>query len=255
MKVTFLGTGTSQGVPVIGCNCDACTSTDPRDNRFRTAVLVEVDHKTIVIDIGPDFRQQMLTARVTHLDAVLLTHEHNDHMIGADDLRPFNFRQRKDMPIFGEGRVLEEIKQRFKYAFLPHPYPGIPQFQLLPILPDEEFFVEGIRIVPIRLYHGSLPIFGFRIGDFCYLTDTKTIPSSEFKKLEGIDTLVLNALRKKQHHSHLTIEEAILLSQKINPRQTFFTHFSHDLGPVTTWEQELPETIYPAHDGLVIEIM
>lgn len=254
MKITFLGTGTSQGIPVIACDCEACTSTDPHDNRFRTAIHIEHGDTSIVIDIGPDFRQQMLRSSIKTLDAVLLTHEHNDHMIGADDLRPFNFRQRKDMPIFGEERVLDEIKTRFRYAFLPHPYPGIPQFQLIPISSNETFKIEGIKIIPVRLMHGSLPILGFRIGNFCYLTDVKTIPDEEFNKLKGIDTLVLNALREQPHHSHLTIDEAVALSEKIKPKRTYFTHFSHDLGPVKKWAARLPENIYPAYDNLIIEV-
>ncbi len=254
MKITFLGTGTSQGIPVIACSCEACTSEDPHDNRLRTAVHIEIENNSIVIDIGPDFRQQMLRAGIKNLDAVLLTHEHNDHMIGADDLRPFNFIQRNDMPIYGEERVLDEVKSRFRYAFLPHPYPGIPQFKLISINAEDSFYINDLKIIPIRLMHGSLPILGFRIGDFCYLTDVKTIPEEEFEKLKGIDTLVLNALREKAHHSHLTIEEAIELSKKIKPKRTFFTHFSHDLGPVEKWGNRLPEGILPAFDNMFIEV-
>lgn len=254
MKVTFLGTGTSVGVPMIGCDCEACTSLDSRDNRLRTSIFIEDGDQKIVIDIGPDFRQQMLRAKIRNIDYVLLTHEHNDHMIGVDDLRPFNFIQRKDMPIYGEKRVLDEIQVRFEYAFIPHPYPGIPQFRLNVIKPDKSFFLGETEVAPIRLMHGSLPIFGFRFGDFCYLTDVKTIPDSEFKKLKGIKVLVLNALRRKAHHSHLTLEEAIEMAKKIGAETTYFTHISHDLGAVSRWELTLPNEVKAAYDGMVINL-
>ncbi len=254
MKVRFLGTGTSQGIPVIGCDCDTCISDDFRDKRLRTSAFLEINGFNILIDVGPDFRQQMLTANIRKLDAVLLTHEHNDHMIGADDLRPFNFRQRKDMPIYAELKVLDEIKDRFKYAFIPHPYPGIPKFSLREVNENQNFLLNGIEIIPIRIMHGDLPIFGYRIGDFCYLTDVKTIPEEEFLKLENIKVLVLNALRREQHHSHLTLDEAIALSKKINPEKTYLLHFSHDLGKTKDWEKFLPSNIFPAYDQLVIDI-
>lgn len=254
MKITFLGTGTSVGVPMIACECEACISEDSRDKRLRTSIFIEVGSQKIVIDIGPDFRQQMLRAKIKNIDYVLLTHEHNDHMIGVDDLRPYNFIQRKDMPIYGEKRVLDEIKLRFEYAFIPHPYPGIPQFRLNTIEPDKSFTLGDIEVVPIRLMHGTLPIFGFRFGDFCYLTDVKTIPESEFKKLKGIKVLVLNALRKKAHHSHLTLDEAIEMAEKIGAETTYFTHFSHDLGAVSSWELSLPNGVKAAYDGLVVDL-
>ncbi|WP_235296735.1 MBL fold metallo-hydrolase [Portibacter marinus] len=254
MKITFLGTGTSQGIPVIGCKCSACLSDDHRDNRLRTSVFVEVGKTSICIDVGPDFRQQMLAHSIDKLDAVLLTHEHNDHMIGADDLRPFNFRQRKDMPIYGEQRVLDEVKKRFEYAFTSNPYPGSPKFLMESISDDQSFDVNGLSVTPVRVHHGSLPILGYRIGGFCYLTDVKTIPENEFKKLKNLDVIVLNALRKKEHHSHLTIDEAVQMSKKIGAEQTYLTHFSHDIGPVQEWEQELPKSVLPAYDGLEVYI-
>ena len=254
MKVRFLGTGTSQGVPVIACDCAACMSENPKDKRLRTSAIIEIEDLSILIDIGPDFRQQMLTNRIKKLDAVILTHEHNDHVIGADDLRPFNFRQRKDMPIYGEERVLNEIKKRFDYAFKPHPYPGLPQFLLKNVSENINIRIGQIEIVPIRVMHAQLPIFGYRFQDFCYLTDVKTIPESEFSKMKGVKVLVLNALRKRPHHSHLTIEEAITISRRINPEITYLTHFSHDLGPVDEWAQDLPANILPAYDGLNISI-
>ena len=255
MKITFLGTGTSQGIPVIGCKCSTCTSEDTRDQRLRTSVLVEIEGINICIDVGPDFRQQMLTNSVKRLDAVLLTHEHNDHMIGADDLRPFNFAQGKDMPIYGEQRVLDELERRFDYAFKPHPYPGIPRFILHPIRSQDVFYVNGIKVIPVRVNHGLLPILGYRIGNFCYLTDVKTIPEKEFAKLKNLDVVVLNALRKKHHHSHMTLAEATDMSIKIGAKRTYFTHFSHDLGSVKEWEHELPDGVLPAHDGLQVTLM
>lgn len=254
MKVTFLGTGTSQGIPVIGCNCDACTSEDSRDKRLRSSVFIESKGVNICIDVGPDFRQQMLANKIVDINAVFLTHEHNDHVIGVDDLRPFNFMQKRDMPIYGEQRVLDELRFRFKYAFEPHPYPGIPRFLLNPISPEEAFRVQGINIIPIRINHGSLPIIGYRIGKFAYLTDVKTIPEEEFEKLENLEVVVLSALRNGNHHSHMTIEEAILMSKRIGAQKTFFTHFSHDLGPVSEWEVNLPDNIYPAYDMLSITL-
>ncbi|GLR19235.1 MBL fold metallo-hydrolase [Portibacter lacus] len=254
MKITFLGTGTSQGIPVIACTCSACVSENPKDKRLRTSAFVEVNGMNICIDIGPDFRQQMLREKVSRLDAVVLTHEHNDHMIGADDLRPFNFFQKQDMPIFGEQRVLDEVKARFQYAFIPHPYPGIPQFLLTTINDSEVFKIGGVNIQPVRLHHGTLPILGYRIEDFCYLTDVKTIPEEEFTKLKGLKVLVLNALRRGPHHSHLTLSEALDMAKKIGAEKTYLTHFSHDLGPVAEWEQDLPEGVFPAWDGLILEI-
>lgn len=250
MKITFLGTGTSQGIPVIACDCEACTSDDKHDNRLRTSIFIETEDLSILVDVGPDFRQQMLREKIKNLDAVLLTHEHNDHMIGADDLRPFNFMQKKDMPIYGEQRVLSEIKDRFKYAFIPHQYPGIPHFKLIPIKNDNSFSIDHLQITPIRVMHGRLPILGFRIGNFCYLTDVKSIPEQEFKKLEDLDYLVLSALRDKPHHAHLTLDEANTLASKINAKKTYLTHFSHDLGKVENWKKRLLPNIYPAFDGL-----
>lgn len=254
MKVTFLGTGTSQGIPIIGCKCAACLSQDSRDNRLRTSVFIEHQDLSIIIDVGPDFRQQMLRASIDKLDAVLLTHEHNDHMIGVDDLRPFNFFQKRDMPIYGEQRVLDEIRDRFKYAFIPHSYPGLPKFDLLPINPDTSLKLSDLLITPIRIFHGRLPILGYRMEDFCYMTDVKTIELEEFEKLKGIKTLVLSALRFDPHHSHLTLEEAIELASKIGADKTYLIHFSHDLGPVEQWSKILPSNMEASYDGLVINM-
>jgi len=254
MEVTFLGTGTSQGVPVIGCTCDACKSTNSRDKRLRTSAYIDIEGVQFCIDVGPDFRQQMLANKIENIDAVLLTHEHNDHVIGVDDLRPFNFMQRRDMPIYGEKRVLDEIKGRFKYAFEPHPYPGIPRFLMNNIEVDKVFNVNGISIQAVRINHGILPIVGYKIGGFCYLTDVKNIPEEEFGKLNDLDVVVLSALRNQEHHSHMTLEEALVMAQKIGAKRTFLTHFSHDLGPLESWEHILPYNVYAAYDSLKITL-
>ena len=208
MKITFLGTGTSQGVPVIGCDCPVCLSSDPKDDRLRTAAMVQVDGKTIVIDVGPDFRQQLLRAKVTDITAILMTHEHNDHIIGMDDVRPLNFKHRKHMTVYAEERVQKELKQRFSYVFDENPYPGAPRLILENIDSQELINIDGVEIIPIRALHGQLPVFGFRFGDFTYLTDIKTISDEELEKVKGTKILALDALHHSVHHSHLNLEEA-----------------------------------------------
>ncbi|MFK7947441.1 MAG: MBL fold metallo-hydrolase [Saprospiraceae bacterium] len=255
MKVTFLGTGTSQGIPIIGCDCDACLSKDKRDNRLRCAIMVTLDNgKNIVIDTGPDFRQQMLRENVQDVEAILMTHEHNDHIIGLDDVRPINFKHRKDMPVYAENRVIENIKERFSYIFASNPYPGIPRINLLPIHKSQPFEIAGQRIIPIEVMHYKLPVIGFRFNDFTYLTDIKTITDKELEKVKGTKILVLGALQRKQHISHLTIDEAIALAQKINPEITYFTHMSHRLGRHEDVIKTLPENITLAYDGLQLGI-
>jgi len=254
LKITLLGTGTSQGVPVIGCNCSACLSRDPRDERSRCSVHVQEGDSSIVIDVGPDFRMQMLKAQVTHLDAVLLTHEHNDHIIGLDDLRPFLFRSQKSIHIHGEERVLNDIQHRFQYAFIKQPYPGAPEFKIQRIIPDISFKIESFQILPLRLIHGRLPILGFRIGNFAYLTDTNQIPDSTMSKLTGLEILVIDALRKKSHHSHFSLKEATQIIKDLNPEKAYLTHISHLMGPASEWESDLAKDIYPAYDGLQFEL-
>ncbi len=258
MKVTFLGTGTSQGIPVIGCKCEVCQSSDSRDKRLRTSVMIEAKDKIIVIDSGPDFRQQMLREQVHHdldtfcVDAVLFTHEHKDHIAGLDDVRPFNFRFRKDMQVYATEQVQEALKREYQYVFTPPFYPGAPLIQLNTIPSNEKFTIEGIEIEPINIMHGELPILGFRLGDFTYLTDVKTISQKEKEKIYGTKTLVLSALRKKEHHSHLTLEQALALVEEFQPEQTYFIHMSHLLGKHEDINDELPKNVQLAYDGLKI---
>ncbi|WP_057940055.1 MBL fold metallo-hydrolase [Algoriphagus resistens] len=253
MKVTFLGTGTSQGVPVIGCACQACNSLDFRDKRFRASIHIQIDELSLVIDTGPDFRSQVLRAGITKLDAVIYTHEHKDHTAGLDDIRPFNFMQQKDIPIFGRPQVLEQIKREFAYIFADKRYPGIPMVETIAI--DEmPFSIAGITITPIPVIHYKLPVMGFRIGDFTYITDASFIPEESFKLIEGTETLVLNALQKESHISHFTLGEAVEIARQIGAKQTYFTHISHKLGVHNAVDQELPEGIALAYDGLQLTL-
>ena len=253
MKVKFLGTGTSQGVPVITCDCEVCRSLDFRDKRFRSSIFVELDQVSLVIDTGPDFRMQMLRAGVKKLDAILFTHEHKDHTAGLDDIRPFNFRQKKDMPIFGRKNVLEQIQKEFSYVFSPNKYPGVPQIDLIEI-DENPFNLQGVSIIPIPVFHYKLPVLGFRIGDFSYITDANFIPDETFKLLEGTDVLVLNALQLEPHISHFTLKEAIVQAQKIGAKKTYFTHISHKLGLHEQVSRNLPEGIHLAFDGLELNL-
>ncbi|MGA1582126.1 MAG: MBL fold metallo-hydrolase [Saprospiraceae bacterium] len=254
MKITLLGTGTSQGVPVIGCRCEVCLSGDPHDQRLRTAALVETDEVTVVIDVGPDFRQQMLRADVNSLDAVLITHEHNDHIIGMDDVRPFNFLYKKAMPVHASAEVLEMLKERFAYAFSARPYPGAPAFSMSAISKGRPFSVGSLNILPIEVMHGSLPVLGFRFGPLAYITDAKTIAGDQLALLEGVEVLILNALHHKEHYSHLNLEGALALIEQLSPREAWLTHISHSMGLHREVNQQLPDHIQLAHDTQVIEI-
>ncbi len=253
MKITLLGTGTSQGIPVIACNCEVCRSTDDRDKRLRCAILVEENGTSLLVDAGPDFRQQMLKHRVTNLDAVLLTHEHADHIFGLDDIRSFNWIRKSPMDIYCEKRVADNLKTIFNYAFAEIKYPGTPQMDLVPI-DGKSFEIGGIRITPIRLYHHKLPVYGFRFGKFAYLTDFNRIEPEELEKLQGLDTLVICALRKTTHISHLNLEQALQIVKKISSRMTYLTHMSHDMGLHAELLEELPKGVEPGYDGLQIVI-
>lgn len=253
MKFTFLGTGTSQGVPVITCNCAVCTSTDFRDNRMRTSLLIQSEKTTIVIDTGPDFRSQMLREKVQDLDAVVFTHGHKDHVAGLDDIRPFNYMKGKTIAVYAEVQVQEILKREFAYAFQQHDYPGAPQIQLHTIS-ETPFTIGDIPIIPIRLMHKDLPVLGFRINDFTYITDANFISEQELEKIKGSKILVLNALRKEKHFSHFNLEEASAIVKKANPDKAYFTHISHHLGKYTDIEQELSNNMHLAYDGLSLEV-
>lgn len=253
MKVTFLGTGTSQGVPVIGCSCEVCRSVDYRDKRLRVSVHLQVGDKSIIIDSGPDFRQQVLRERIKKLDALVFTHEHKDHTAGLDDIRAYNFSQHKDMPLYGEERVLQQLKREFAYIFADFKYPGIPQVQLHPIT-EEPFEVEGVPFIPIRVKHYKLPVMGYRVGDFTYITDANYISAKEIEKIRGSKVVVLNALRKDPHISHFSLQEAIALLEELQPERAYLTHISHLLGAHREVELELPDFIRLAYDGLQIEV-
>lgn len=254
MNLTFLGTGTSQGVPVIGCKCDVCTSVDEHDKRLRTSVMVETDNQTIVIDTGPDFRQQMLREKPSNVDAVLFTHEHKDHVAGLDDIRPFNFKSGKPLDVYASERVEEALKREYQYIFADLKYPGAPQVKLHRIYPDTPFRVGDTEVIPIDVLHYKLPVLGFRIKNMAYITDANFISDSEKAKLRGLDVLVLNALRKKKHISHFNLEEAIALSRELKPKRTYFTHISHVLGKHADVSKELPEGVFLGYDGLKVEI-
>lgn len=253
MRVTILGTGTSQGVPVIGCKCAVCRSEDVKDKRLRSAIMVEEGNTRIVVDVGPDFRQQMLRHSVDNLDAILLTHEHADHIFGLDDIRSFNWLQKSPMDIYCEQRVQESLRNIFNYVFAENKMPGIPQMNLIN-LQNEKFRIERINITPIRLLHQYLPVFGFRFDRFAYLTDFNVIEEQELEKLYGIDTLVICALRKTPHVSHLNLSGALELIKRIAPRKAYFTHLSHEIGKHRDLLTELPPNIEPAYDGLMLEI-
>jgi phosphoribosyl 1,2-cyclic phosphate phosphodiesterase len=251
--VTFLGTGTSQGVPVIACDCEVCTSTDKHDKRLRTSILIQSNDKTIVVDSGPDFRYQMLRANVKHLDAIVFTHEHKDHIAGMDDIRGFNFKQRGPVDVYADTRVQQALRREFSYIFADKSYPGLPQIKLHSI-DLNPFNIGSVHFIPIEVMHYKLPVLGFRINDFTYITDAKTVSDVEKEKIYGSKTLVINALQKEMHISHLTLDEAISFARDINAEKTYFTHISHRLGKHADIARELPAGIELAYDGLVLEI-
>lgn len=253
MKIRFLGTGTSQGVPVIGCKCKVCTSLDFRNKRLRSSIQLEVGGLTLVIDTGPDFRMQMLGSGITKLDAVIFTHEHKDHTAGLDDIRPFNFLQQKDIPILARKPVLDQIRQEYEYIFSGHKYPGIPQVTPIEIT-DSPFQIGRIQVIPIPVMHYKLPVLGFRIGNFSYITDANYIPEESIQLIRGSEILVLNALQIETHISHFTLDEAIYMAAQIGAKKTYFTHISHKLGLHSDVEKELPNEIALAYDGLEVTL-
>lgn len=254
MKITFLGTGTSQGIPVIACDCEVCQSKNEKDKRLRVSVLVETDKNTFVIDSGPDFRTQMLRAGVQDIDAILYTHEHKDHVAGMDDVRPFCFKHNKEIEIYGHKRVLDSLKKEFHYVFDERfNYPGIPRINPNEIT-NTPFEINGESITPIDGLHYKLQVFGFRIGDFTYITDMNSISDKEIEKVKGSKILVLNALQKTPHISHFTLNEAIEMAKKINADKTYFTHMSHTMGKHDKISKELPTNIELSYDGLIVDI-
>lgn len=254
MEITFLGTGTSQGIPVIGSNHPVCQSSDPRDKRLRVSVLVSWKNYNFVIDCGPDFRQQMLTNKVVRLDGILFTHEHADHTAGIDDIRPFFFRQ-GDIPIYAHQRVVDSLKRRFDYIFSDiNRYPGAPAVKANLVRINEPFTIGGLKVVPVEAFHNRLPVLGYRLGDFAYLTDVKTISDEESEKLNGIKVLTVNALRKDPHHSHFNLEEALGFVEKVGPQKAYLTHISHHMGFHEEVEKELPPHVHLAYDNLSIAL-
>ena len=252
-KVTFLGTGTSTGIPMIGCRCEVCVSTNPKDKRLRSSVLIQSATTAIIIDTTPDFRYQMLRTNTTHLDAVLYTHPHKDHMAGLDDIRALNFITKKPMDIYANSLTEEAVRRDFYYAFADSKYPGVPELNLITI--DESPFVIGdLSIQPILVYHHKMPVYGFRIGNFTYITDANRIDADQMDLIRGSKILVLNALRKEDHISHFTLQQAVDLSNELAVPEVYFTHISHQLGKDEEVNKELPPHIRLAYDGLQISL-
>lgn len=253
MKITFLGTGASHGIPVIGCNCNVCQSVNSKNSRLRSSIFIETDRNKFVVDTGPDFRQQMLREKITQIDAIFITHEHKDHTAGLDDVRAYNYLMQKEMSIYGDSRVLETIKREYSYVFSDDKYPGIPELNLCEV-DNSPFVINGDSIIPIQVFHNLLPVFGFRIGNMAYITDAKTIPDAEKEKLYGLDVLVLSALRKKTHISHMGIDEVLSIIEELKPKKTYLTHISHMQYEYDEMCEFLPANICPAYDGLSIEV-
>lgn len=251
ITITLLGTGTSQGVPVVACDCPVCLSDHQKDKRLRTSVLIETSKSTIVIDAGPDFRQQMLRENVKKLDALLITHDHKDHIGGIDDIRAFNWVLQKPMEIYASEESISTIRKDFSYAFTEVKYPGVPSINLHPVN-NNPFQINGEMIIPIYALHGHLPVLGFRIGDFSYLTDASSIKSEELNKMKGSKVIVINGLRKKKHHSHFNLDEAVDLLSALSPHKGYITHISHQLGFHDYVNKELPNGIELGYDGLKI---
>ena len=251
ISVKFLGTGTSQGVPVIACPCEVCASADPRDKRLRCSILIQVGGKNIVIDSGPDFRQQMLRTGITRLDAILFTHGHKDHTAGLDDVRAYNYAMRRPMNIYAEKLVQIGLYHEFAYVFADDKYPGIPELNMHTI-DETPFTVDSIQVTPIRVMHMKLPVLGFRIGQMAYITDAKSIHKREKEKLNGLDCLIVNGLRKKPHISHFSLNEALALIEDMKPAKAYITHISHQMGFHRQVQTELPPNVFLAFDGLEV---
>lgn len=255
MKITILGSGTSQGIPIITCDCEVCHSNDPRDKRLRTSILIETENTTLCIDAGPDFRHQMLRTNVKKLDAILISHEHKDHIGGLDDVRPFIFRQQKPMIVYASSSAQKEIRREYSYAFVKQDerYPGAPAFELKTIN-NHPIEINELIIEPIKLKHFTLTSYGFRIGNFAYITDLSELPKKGYSKLKGVEYLIIEALRHKPHYSHICLSEAIDIAQRIGAKKVWFTHISHDMGKYADINPTLPENMMLAYDGLEIII-
>lgn len=253
MQVTFLGTGTSQGVPIIGCDCEVCLSTNKKDKRLRSSVFVKSEDFALVIDSGPDFRYQLLREGIKDIDAVLYTHEHKDHVAGLDDIRPINYLQNKSIEVYGSSLVEVALKREFHYIFSDTKYPGAPQINFN-LISNQRFDLGPLSILPIEGLHYKLPVFGFRIKDFCYITDMNFISDEEKKKLKDLSVLVINGLRREKHISHFTLEEALEMIAELNPKAAYITHISHQLGTYEEVSKELPDHVYLSYDGLKLDI-
>jgi phosphoribosyl 1,2-cyclic phosphate phosphodiesterase len=253
LKITFLGTGTSSGVPMIACDCEVCSSTDKKDKRLRPSIMVESSTTTIVVDTTPDFRYQMLREKVKKVDAILFTHPHKDHVAGLDDVRAFNFFNRRKMEVFANSLTEEALKREFGYAFADKKYPGVPEINLNTITPDP-FIIGDIPVIPVQVWHLKMPVLGFRFGKFTYITDANRIDQAEKDKIKGSEIVVLNALRKKEHISHFNLSEAIGIVHELGIPTAYFTHISHQLGLHSDIEAELPPGIHLAYDGLAIHV-
>ena len=247
--ITFLGTGTSQGIPVIGCKCKVCLSLDNKDKRLRSSAIIEHNGSVLLIDAGPDFRQQMLREGISSVDAVLLTHEHKDHTGGLDDVRAINFIRKEPFTIYCEERVKESLKREYSYAFEEYKYPGAPEFDIK-IIDTAPFYINSAQVIPIRAFHYKLPVLGFRIGDIAYITDANYIPDEEFDKLQNLSILVLNTVRRERHISHFSLDEAVEIAKKVKPKQCYLTHLSHQIGIHIDLDASLPDWISPAYDRL-----
>lgn len=256
MEITFLGTGTSQGVPIIGCQCNVCRSIDFRNKRLRSSIHIQTDDNlSLIIDSGPDFRQQVLRENITKLDGLIFTHQHKDHTAGMDDIRGFYFlNNRVPINLFGTEEVFQQLKQEFSYIFAENKYPGVPSVHLHPIFKDQNFTIGNNSIIPIQVWHKNLSVMGYKLGTFCYITDANKIDDDQLNKLKGLDILVINALQRKLHQSHFNLEEAIDLIERVKPKKAYLTHISHNLGLHKDVEKELPDHISLAYDGLSIKI-
>jgi len=250
-RVVFLGTGTSQGVPMIGCNCEVCRSTDPRDKRLRSSIYVEYEGLKLVVDAGPDFRSQMLANNIQDLDAILLTHKHIDHVGGLDDVRALNYFEKRAFPIYCEETTYDSLKRTFYYAFSENKYPGVPEYNI-EIIENKPFKINDVEIIPIRAMHYQLPVLGFRFGNFAYVTDANFIPEEEYEKLQGVNYFVINTVKRTKHISHYSLPEAIAVAKRVGAKQSYLTHLSHQFPRYTEFAAELPDKIYPAYDGLSI---